>query len=626
MQTFEVPAPAAPLGLGFRHGLEQPCLVFDLSVRAPAGVSWEGLDDWLKRVFLLDAPASVRPIGAADGEGLVMALAERVLVLARLLLQMGRAPAFELGRVLHIRPSAQGHFVLSLAAPCAGEGLRVATVKVHQQVAALLQEWCDGKLRTLSPDAVCERLDAVMVQPLATTVAAGRSTIHLLRAAHGQRLPFCYLGGGQYQVGWGGRAVRLLSSGVGSDSAIGARVAQNKQTAATLLRLAGLPAPEHLLANTAEQALQAARRLGWPLVVKPLDRDRGEGVTVDIRDEPGLLQAFESARALSQRVLVERMVAGHCHRILVVKGRMLYCLKRLPKSVVGDGQQSVADLVVAANTAEQTKLWWERAKPFPRDELAARLLSHQGMGWDSVPAQDARVFLRPLQTDPWGGDVEDLTEQIHPDNLDLAVRAARLFGLDVAGIDLITPDISEPWHCNGSILNELNSSPLMGGSPLSRRTTPIYLSQLLPSGGRIPVTVVVGGDAAGWGEAALLQAQANGGGCYVTSHLRTLNPQGRPLALRGTSLLDRAQALLLDTAVDELVLLVMTDELLHLGLPVDMIDRLIVRGNGLLDHRNPNLTVPALEVRRLVHTLEQAVQPRERPSDLFSDGAHGLGP
>lgn len=109
----------------------------------------------------------------------------------------------------------------------------------------------------------------------------------------------------------------------------------------------------------------------------------------------------------------------------------------------------------------------------------------------------------------------------------------------------------------------------------------------------------------------MLQEQANGVGCYVTSHLRTLNPQGRPLALRGTFLLDRAQALLLDTAVDALVLLVMTDELLHLGLSVDVIDRLIVRGTGLLDHRNPNLTVPASEVRRLVQTLEQAVRASE---------------
>jgi cyanophycin synthetase len=608
VQKTEDSTPAATMALGYRHGLRQPCLVFDLNLRVPSSVPLSRMDDWLRRVFLLDLGALGESKVLVRGRVSAQALGERVLLLAELLLQMGRVPAFEPGRVLSIRASAQtpSQFTLNLAVPCAGGMLRSATIKVHQQVAALLQDWCNGKLRDLAPDAVCERLDAAMIRPLAATVSAGRSTIHLLRVAHASGMPISFLGGGQYLIGWGGRARRLRSSGVDTDSAIGARVAQNKMTAATVLRLAGLPAPEHLLVSSVEQALQAGQRLGWPLVVKPVDRDRGEGVTVGIRDESALRQAFEIARALSQRVLVERMVAGYCHRILLVRGRMLYCVKRLPKSVVGDAQRTVTELVADANAAELIKPWWKRFKPFPDDALAFSLLEQQGLGWDSVPAQGSRVFLRPLQTDPWGGDIEDLTAQIHPDNLDLAVRAARLFGLDVAGIDLITEDITQPWYHTGAILNELNSAPLMGAGPLSVKAIPIYFSQLMPDGGRIPVTVIVGDESA-WHQARALQGLSESGGCYLTSHQQTLGPQGQPFALRGASLLERAQSLLLDPAVDELVLLVMNDELLHQGLPVDAIDRLIVHSTSLLDHRNPSVMVPEPEVQRLLKALQDAV-------------------
>src|SRR5262249_13728182 len=124
-------------------------------------------------------------------------------------------------------------------------------------------------------------LDVRVVEPLQARVAGGKSTVPVLAAAHRLGMPFIHLGAGVYQLGWGSRARRLDRGSTGGDSAIGARLAQHKTLCAELLRMAGLPAPEHVVAVDEGEALQAAAKLGWPVVVKPTDRDRGEGVTVD---------------------------------------------------------------------------------------------------------------------------------------------------------------------------------------------------------------------------------------------------------------------------------------------------------------------------------------------------------
>ena len=613
MTTTKNEAGAASVALGHRHGLKQPCLTLSLSWSAPASVDWAALDAWLLAVFRLKREGFGCPDARADALSRVQALAARMLALSEVLLQAARVPAFETGRLLQASPSPQDpeRFDTLLAVPCAGVLLQPVTTKVHRWTASLLLEWCAGARRSLAPDALCEYIDAILIKPLAPMVSGGKSTIHILRAAHAQGMPLSYLGGGQYQVGWGARARRFLSSSVDSDSAIGARAAQNKQATATMLRLAGLPAPEHLAVQSKAQAIEAARRLGWPLVVKPVDRDRGEGVVVDIDSEAALVSAFEAAIAMSKTVLVERMVPGVCHRIFVAKGEILFAAKRHPKSVVGDGVGSVAALTDAVNAGEIEKLWWDRSPLHPRDEMATACLARQGMEWESRPTQGTRVLLRPKQNTLWGGDFEAVTDTMHPANAELAIRAAALFGLDVAGVDLITPDLAEAWHRNGAVLNEINPSPMLPGGPISKPKMPQFLQHLVPTGGRFPVSVFVG-DASAWEPAKQFQADAaeRGVRCYATSHRHTLGPEGQQLALLGNTLLARCQALLLNQDVEELVLLVHTDEMLHLGLPVDAVDSVVVHSREIVGHADAGVVVPGGVVDRMVETLQARLNQR----------------
>lgn len=267
---------------------------------------------------------------------------------------------------------------------------------------------------------------------------------------------------------------------------------------ALILRTAALPAPVHFLVGDEAAAQRAAVHLGWPLVVKPADRERSEGVTVSVKDTEKLLVAFRLAARLSQRVLVEREVPGICYRLMVANGRFLYAVRRLPKAVFGDGCQSVAALIDKA-AAEAMKLpSWKRGKAITLDEQCREALAVQGKAPDSIPEAGERVALRMIESEEWGGDVQDATDLVHPDNAEVAVRVAGVLRLTNAGVDIITPDISRPWYENGAIINEVNFALHFGVTTAARDRMPLFIRDLVGGDGRIPVEVFLGGDAAFW--------------------------------------------------------------------------------------------------------------------------------
>jgi cyanophycin synthetase len=283
------------------------------------------------------------------------------------------------------------------------------------------------------------------------------------------QIPFMHLGGGVYQLGWGKHLQLIDRSATVADAAIGARVAQDKAVSALFLRRAGMPAGIHQLVRTQDDALAAAQRLGWPVVVKPADRERGEGVSVQVRDAAALVKAFALALQCSKsgRILVEKQVEGVCHRLFIAHGKLLYAVKRWPRSVFGDGVHTVAALVDQAQALENERAPWLREPAYPRDDLTLQALRQQGLDWASVPAAGRRVHLRDIESTQWGGWDEEVSHQLHPDNLAIALHAAQLLGLSVAGVDVISSDITQPWHQNGAIINEVNHAPLLGGGEIS---------------------------------------------------------------------------------------------------------------------------------------------------------------
>lgn len=496
------------------------------------------------------------------------------LLVVRCLLQSLRLPIFQAGRVLDVfadDPDAETVVVQAqlpflenthpdcyrLAVSCAAAWLpRLAQQPVTQAAIAQLY-------------AAIER---DFIEPLKSKVPGGKSTFQVMRVAHQMQIPFMHLGGGVYQLGWGKHLQLIDRSATLADAAMGARVAQDKAVSALILRGAGLPVGDHRLVKTQADALAAAQRLGWPVVVKPADRERGEGVTVHVRDDKALHSAFALAQQASKsgRLLVEKHVEGVCHRLFVAHGKLLYAVKRWPRSVFGDGVRTVDALIAQAQAIEDERAPWLREPPYPRDELTRQALLQQGLDWASVPAAGQRIHLRDIESTQWGGWDEEVTDQLHPDNLAIALQAAQLLGLSVAGVDVISQDITVPWHQNGAIINEVNHAPLLGGGEISRRYIPEFLRGLMHGDGRIPVEVLVGGAQAQQRAldrmAELAQTQA---GIYLTGHDNTCCVHGLgqapvPVHLTCHGLSARVKALLMDRRVAVLLVVASTQDALQL--------------------------------------------------------------
>jgi cyanophycin synthetase len=577
----------APLRAGYLHSLSQPSFTRSIAIECPPLVPFQAIDDWLAYAF--DIKVVNKPALAfspqTSNEAVVAGLVWRVMHLSAALLQAVRVPAFDVGRILALNRKRPGSstWQLMLALPQIDYVPDNLYTFAHQSAAKGIA-WLIAHAQT--PENVGRLffdLDEQFVKKYVSLALGGDSTISVLKEVWNKGIEFRHLGNGTYQLGMGAKQLRVDRGAVQFDSAIGSRIAVNKWRSANLARDAGLPAPTHRMATTEETALAIAHRLGWPVVVKPLDRDRGEGVTVDIRSDQQLVEAFKRAMALSRAVLVEQQVAGICHRVLVANGKVRLAAKWLPKSVMGDGHQTVRALVEQANAGEQAKPPWSRLRPFPLDEMAIACLANARLTPDSVPAKGVMAPLRPIQTMEWGGILEDLTDSIHPENAVIAIKAAHIFGLAVAGIDIISTNITRPWHENGAIINEVNFSPMLSGRQTGRVIASL-LDEWLVGGGNIPVHAVIGGESA-MAKGLRIRADyaARGVRCWLTSHLETVSDSGDSYAVAANGLFERCMALLMDPNIEALVMVIQTDELLTTGLPTSRIERI----HDLLDSVTP---------------------------------------
>lgn len=595
----------------------QPLRFMEVFLKPPAHVALSRLDQTLETVFhLKNEPCKFPSSLASDEDRVLLAqIAWRGMLLGRELLQAAGIPAFDPGYVAVVeRESGNSspwrvRFGVPLIDHVDSDCYRIA----YGQGTKIIDQLLRTAINPRQAENLLDMIDKQIIGVLRHKNIGGKSTVSVLRAAHGMNIPFFNLGGGVYQLGWGSQSRKIDKSTTDADAAIGSRLTQNKVWTARLLRMAGLPAPVHGVVDSAKDGLRLAEKLGWPVVVKPADSDRGEGVSVGICSEQQLTAAFEQAEKASsgKRVIVEREVPGVYHRLFIAEGRLLYAVKRLPKSVIGDGLHSVTELIDIANRVERGTPSWLRTEPFPSDVLAIAAAKAAGFAMDAPPPPGARVPLRIIESTAEGGVDEDVTDCIHPDNLDIALRAAALFNLNVAGIDIITSDITRSWAESGAIINEVNYSPLLGGTAISKKHVPEFLHRVMSGGdGRIPVEVHVGG------EEALASARerqreiaAAGSRCYLTSHGLTLNSRGEEMSLPFHGLYPRCRALLLNRQVDQIVLSVQTDELLSLGLPVDRISRLTV-GRGELTAANAQGAPLAAErVQRLMAYLKNLEQP-----------------
>lgn len=379
------------------------------------------------------------------------------------------------------------------------------------------------------------------------------STMKLLEEAYKAGIHYCHLGKGVYRLGWGKHASLFLASIAQTDSYSGMRLTGDKQCTAKLLSAAGIAVPVHKAVKNLATAIQACKSLGFPVVIKPVDSERGEGVSVDLTDELSIPLAFEKALRFSKAksVLVERQVAGVCHRLFMVNGRLLYAVKRWPPSVFGDGVSGIRQLVEANVLSELAKLPFERHPLVFWDAETEDFIQQLGLNADYVPVSLERIPLRRIESTQWGGFDENVTTQVHPDTLRQARMACQLVQLSVVGVDVITEDISLPLSQTGGVINELNGGPSLGGAEISRSYIPEYLRRLVPGHGKIAIEVFAEAEL----EKAICsfrQQREMGIQCYFVSDSLVIDHQGEEILNKHSSLAEQLRILIFNPDVEAL--------------------------------------------------------------------------
>ena len=302
-----------------------------------------------------------------------------------------------------------------------------------------------------------------------------------------------------FQLGWGSKQKRLQATITGATNSIAVGIASDKQLTKTLLEQAGVPVPGGSTVTTLADAQRVARRLSGPATIKPLDANQGKGVSTTCTTPEEVERAFEHARRYGRHVIVEEFLAGRDYRVLVTGNKIAAASWRRPPGVTGDGKSTVRELVDLENRNPARGVGHTNILTrIPMDDLAAQTLAKQGYGFDSIVPIGITVDLRGNANLSTGGTAEDVTDLLPEETREICLRAARTIGLDVAGIDVICQDISQPLREQGGGIIEVNAAPGIRMHQYPSRGTPrdagdaIVEALFGQDDGRIPVVAVTG--------------------------------------------------------------------------------------------------------------------------------------
>ena len=453
-------------------------------------------------------------------------------------------------------------------------------------------------------------------------IRLGPSTGAIVDAAKAHGVPIRRLTEGSLvQFGWGAKQRRIQAAEMDSTGAIAESIAQDKELTKKLLAAAGVPVPEGRPVTSAEDAWVAAQEIGGPVVVKPQDGNQGKGVTVNVSTRDAVMAGFDNARKFRDDILVERYLVGSDYRVLIVGDKLVAAARREPPLVVGDGENTVTDLVAKVNS--DPRRGTGHATPLTRirlDDIAKNRLAEQGLTVDSVPTKGQRVILRNNANLSTGGTATDVTDDVHPAVAARCIAAAKMIGLDICGVDVVCETVMRPLEEQRGGIVEVNAAP-----GLRMHTHPSYgkgrhvgeaiVAHMYPpsadgkkNDGRIPVVAVTGTN----GKTTTVR---------LISHLLKANGQrvgmtdtngvyinGRQIDSGDCSGPRSARSVLMHPDVDAAVLESARGGMLREGLAFDRCQVAVVTNIGAGDHLGLNYitTVEDLAVLKRVIVLNVA--------------------
>jgi cyanophycin synthetase len=331
----------------------------------------------------------------------------------------------------------------------------------------------------------------------------GPSTGSLVKAAEERDIPWIRLNDySLVQFGHGKFQQRIQATITSETRHIAVEISCDKEDTHNLLNDLGLPVPQQRMTYSAKEAVRAARHIGHPVVVKPLNANHGRGVSINLLEDNQVETAFAEALAqgTSRAVLIESFITGMDHRMLVVNNELVAVAKRVPGHVVGDGIKTIAELVELVNSDPRRGIGHEKVlTKLELDPQAHRLMESGGVTEQTVLPEGEAFYLRSTANLSTGGTAIDMTDVVHPDNRDMAVRAIAAVGLDVGGVDFLSDDITRSYKEIGGAIVEVNAAPGFRMHVAPSEGTPRDVSgnvmdMLFPTGSqtRIPIAAITG--------------------------------------------------------------------------------------------------------------------------------------
>lgn len=377
---------------------------------------------------------------------------------------------------------------------------RVVVRSRQEQVTRACLDAARGLVMAAINDQPFDVLGSVeRLREMADSLCLGPSTASIVDAASERRIPSIRLNEGNLvQIGYGSRQRRIWTAETDQTSAIAESISCDKELTKSLLAACGVPIPEGSIVHGAEEAWEAAGEIGLPVVVKPRDGNHGRGVSTNLRTRKEIEDAYDIAANEGSGVMVERFVPGDEHRLLVVGGRVVAAAKGETAWVVGDGRSTIAGLIDRQLNSDPRR---GATDDFPlgfillgEDPAVVLELKRQGFTPESVPGKGKKVLIQRN-----GNIANDVTDHVHPEVDAVVSLAARVVGLDIAGVDVVCEDISRPLDEQRGAIVEVNAGPglHMHLMPAEGRPRPVgkaIVDSLFPAGenGRIPIVGIAG--------------------------------------------------------------------------------------------------------------------------------------